>query len=477
MKNHINMHSLTILMNLYLVPSLLSLIGNTALGVYLFWKNPTTKVTYAFSLLILLLVGWAFSETMMRSQSTAEDAFFWAKILYLNNFFLPSAFLALSYVYAGGENFFKIAASYAVGLPFVGLLGTDHFVKGVHEIPNWGYDVQVGPLFPYFAGCYMSIIGVGIIILFLYYRQSSPVEQRKLHLMMAGIVTAVALLGITNVLSRIQDIPLPRMGSVLALVATVPFVYSMAKYKLSVVPTREKTKTTIDARCGALCSSCSSYLDGLCPSCEGGDAVLRESCPIYTCSLNRDVLCEDCGAALKCDIYREYCEQCPFATDRYKLKSHNSYLWEDVDPQFAFEVFRDYTIRGSFGLLITREYPEKVIKKYNLLKVNIVWLSQVEEYENVIDPTNLPRLTHTVAHFIKEVPQSFVLLTGLEYLIVHNGFSRVLKHLHMINDQVMTNNSHFLIVVDPRTVDLKELSLMEREMHPLKKDNLFKFFG
>ena len=85
MKNHINMYSPTILMNLYLVPPLFSLIGNTALGVYLFWKTPTTKVTYAFSFLILLLVGWAFSETMMRSQSTAEDAFFWGKILYLKS--------------------------------------------------------------------------------------------------------------------------------------------------------------------------------------------------------------------------------------------------------------------------------------------------------------------------------------------------------------------------------------------------------
>lgn len=463
------MYSTMIAMNLYLVLPILSMVGNIALGVYLFWKNPNTKVTYAFSLLILLLVGWAFSDTMMRSRSIEEDAFFWGKMLYLNNFFLPSAFLALSYIFTGGRNRFKIAASYAVGLPFVWLLVTDDFLGGVDKVPPWGYDVQVGSLFPYFVIAYVSIIVVGVIVLVNYYRQSSPAERRRFHFMMAGFLISVTLFGVTNVLSRIKDIPLPRMGSLFVLVATVSFAYGMVKYQLSIVPTREKTRTTMDARCGAVCSSCNSYLDGLCPSCELGDAVLRENCPIYVCSLNRDILCEDCSLVLKCDIYREYCEQCPFTTDRYGLKSRNSYLWEDADPQFAFEVFRDYTIRGSFGLLITREYPEKVIKKYKLLKVNIVWLSQVEEYENVIDPTNLPRLTHTVSQFIKEAPQSFVLLTGLEYLIVHNRFPRVLKHLHMINDQIMTNNSRFLVVVDPKTLDPKELSLMEREMYPLKK--------
>ncbi|MBU7045774.1 MAG: hypothetical protein HXS54_05005 [Theionarchaea archaeon] len=44
----------------------------------------------------------------------------------------------------------------------------------------------------------------------------------------------------------------------------------------------------------------------------------------------------------------------------------------------------------------------------------------------------------------------------------------------MVNDQVMTNKSRFLVVVDPKTMDSRDLSLLEREMHPLKKDNLFK---
>jgi hypothetical protein len=118
-------------------------------------------------------------------------------------------------------------------------------------------------------------------------------------------------------------------------------------------------------------------------------------------------------------------------------------------------------------LLISREHPEKVVEKYQLPNVNTLWLSQIEEGIS-IDPTNLPRLTHTVTQFIGQAPISFVLVAGLEYLIVHNGFDRVLKHLHMVNDQVMTHPSRLLVVVDPKTLDPKELSLLEREMRPLK---------
>jgi hypothetical protein len=453
---------------------MLSLVGNAGLGIYLNRKNPHSRVTYAFSILVLLLMGWAFSEIMMRSRSDEEIALLWSRLLYLNAFFLPSAFLALSYIYTGGKKLSWIAVSYALGLPFIYLLFTENFVEKMIKIPHWGYDVEIGSLFSHFVVGYLLIICMGVLVLLRYYKQSSPLERQRLHFMLAGFLVSVILIGTTNLLSRMRDLPLPRMGSVFTLLATVSFAYGMVKYQLLIVPIREKPRTTMDARCGALCSLCSSYLNGLCPSCELGDQKLREDCPIYQCSTERGVLCNDCSLLLECTIYREYCEKCPFATDRYGLKVRNSYLWEDADPQFAFEIFRDYTIRGSFGLLVTRDYPEKVAKRHNLINVNVLWLSQIEEHERGIDPTNLPRLTYTVSQFIRQVPQSFVLLAGLEYLVVHNGFERVLKHLHMINDQVMTHNSRFLVVVDPKTVEPKELSLLEREMRPLKKDNLFK---
>lgn len=463
-------------MELYLIPSILSLVGNALLGIYVNVKSPKSKVTYAFTVLILLLMGWAFSETMMRSQSV-ETALFWSKVSYVHSFFLPSAFLALSYIYTGGRNLSLIVASYALGLIFFPFLLSSHFIQEIVLIPLWGYDTQVGYLFSYFAAVYVAIIGVGTLILLQHYRKSPPQEKRRLQFMIAGFLIAVFLIGMTNLLSRVANLPLPRAGSLFTLVATVSFAYGMVRYQLLIVLTREPPRATMDSRCGALCSSCSAYLEGFCPSCELGDIELRESCPIYRCSLERGIICNDCSALLKCSTYREYSNECPFSVDRYGLKVRTSYFWKDPDPSFAFEIFRDYTIRGSFGLLITRDYPEKVIERYELPDVSVLWLSQIGEYEASIDPTNLPRFTHTVSEFIRQAPISFVLLTGLEYLIVHNGFDRVLRHLHMINDQVMTHNSRLLVVADPRTLEAKELSLLEREMRTLRKDNLFKSPG
>lgn len=454
-------------MNLYLVPSILSLIGNSALVVYLNVKSPKSKITYTFTILALLLVGWAFTETMMRSRPTPEAALFWSKILYLIVFFIPSAFLALSYVYAGGKKCSYILVSYVVGLGFVPLLFSNQFVEKIVEIPPWGYDIQVGVLFTYFSVAFLALTAVGTFILVQYYRKAPAQEQHRLKFMMVGYLTAVLLIGTTNLLSRMLDLPFPSAGSMFTLVATVSFAYGMVKHQLLIVPTREIPADIIDSRCGALCSLCSAYLDGLCPSCELGDAPTRESCPIYRCSVEKGISCNECSQLFKCNTYREYAEHCPFTVDRYGLKVRNSYLWESKEYHFALEVFRDYTRRGSFGLLITRDYPGKVVEKYQLPKVNVLWLSQVEKEGISIDPTNLPRLTHIVSQFIAQAPISFVLLIGLEYLMVHNGFDRVLKHLHMVNDQVMTHPSRFLVVVDPKALDPKELSLLEREMHLL----------
>lgn len=464
-------------MSFHLFLSILPLIGNAALGCYLIVKNPRSKISYAFFVMVLLLVGWSFSETMMRIQTDPQVALLWSEILYLNAFFLPSSFLALSYLYTGGKNPSYIFLSYLIGFIFIPFLYSDHFIQQIIEIPPWGYDVEVGSLFLPFAAMYLSIVAGGAVILLKYYVRSPSSEKHRLHFMLIGFIISVVLIGISNFLFRVMGWSLPRAGSIFTLVATVSFAYGMVKYQLLIVPTREKPRETVDSRCGAFCSICSAYLEGICPSCEMGDAELREACPLYQCSLQRGVTCNNCSLLLKCDIYREYGDQCPFTMDRYGLKPRTSYLLEDDDPRMAFEIFKDYTIRGSFGLLITRDFPDKVMKRYNLPKTSIIWLSQIEEHDMSIDPSNLPRLTHIISQFIHETPLSFVFLAGLEYLMVHNGFEKVLKHLHMINDQVMTHDSRFLIIIDPKTLDSREMSLLEREMHLLEKENLFKSAG
>lgn len=461
-------------MSFHLFLSILPLIGNAVLGCYLLMKNPRSKISYAFCVMVSLLVGWSFTEIMMRIQSEPEVALFWGKILYVNAFFLPSSFLVLSYLYTGGKKGSYVFISYLIGFIFIPFLYSDQFITKIIEIPPWGYDIEVGPLFLPFAFLYLSIVAGGAGILLNYYSRSPPQERHRLYFMLIGFIISVILIGISNFLFRMMGWQLPRAGSIFTLVATISFAYGMVKHQLLIVPTREKVRETVDSRCGAFCSICTAYLNGECPSCEMGDAELREACPIYRCSLQRGVSCNNCNLLLRCTIYREYGDRCPFTTDRYGLKSQTSYLLKDDNPQIAFEIFKDYTIRGSFGLLITRDYPEKVIKRYNLPKISVIWLSQIEEHETSIDPSNLPRLTHIISQFIHETPLSFVFMVGLEYLIVHNGFEKVLKHLHMINDQVMTHDSRFLIVMDPKTLDPREMSLLEREMHSLEKENLFK---
>jgi archaellum biogenesis ATPase FlaH len=54
------------------------------------------------------------------------------------------------------------------------------------------------------------------------------------------------------------------------------------------------------------------------------------------------------------------------------------------------------------------------------------------------------------------------MLDGLEYLLVNNDFSRLLKFIEYINELVMQNSALLLISIDQRALDEREMALLER---------------
>lgn len=157
-------------------------------------------------------------------------------------------------------------------------------------------------------------------------------------------------------------------------------------------------------------------------------------------------------------------------TDRgqkYSLEPGYQYLVKEGTPEAAFDIFVDQVTHGYRGLCITRQHPDKVRVNYGLKKTPILWLSQTGE-KNSIDPSNISKIVHTIRNFVSENEDSVVLLDGIEYLKLQNGFDLVMKYLNMINDIVMTEKAKFILPVNPKVFKEDEMAYMEREM---------KFFG
>ena len=156
-------------------------------------------------------------------------------------------------------------------------------------------------------------------------------------------------------------------------------------------------------------------------------------------------------------------------TPKFKLMMGGTYLvleHSETDEGQGFRIFRDILRTGSPGLLITRTYPDKILKKFNLGSIPVLWLSRSKK-QNSISPTNLGAIVEEVKDFASRYNESIIMFDGLEYLTVHNEFDRVIKFVHSIEDEIAVKKSKLIITLNPKTLPNKKVALLSKEMKVL----------
>ncbi len=148
---------------------------------------------------------------------------------------------------------------------------------------------------------------------------------------------------------------------------------------------------------------------------------------------------------------------------RYELRKGFGYVVKETKPEKSFEIFTDQVTHNIQGLCVTREHPGIIRKKWGLEKTPIIWLSN-QLGRVYVNPTNIGILSDTIIRFIEKSGDSVVMLDGIEFLIVNNDFEKVLRMIHHIAEATMEYKSRLIISVDPRTLDVREMALLERNM-------------
>ncbi len=144
------------------------------------------------------------------------------------------------------------------------------------------------------------------------------------------------------------------------------------------------------------------------------------------------------------------------------------HLIKEKKPDFSYSVFGHMVKEGLRGLCVTRQYPDRVRRERNLPDIRIIWLSHTpgEDYHN---PTALGILTKAICKFIEDSGgEAVVLIDGLEYLMVNNGFLQTLMFVEQINEFVMQRKATVLFPVSPEALDEKELALLERNLEVIE---------
>jgi archaellum biogenesis ATPase FlaH len=144
------------------------------------------------------------------------------------------------------------------------------------------------------------------------------------------------------------------------------------------------------------------------------------------------------------------------------------YVVRERKPFLAYKLFEGALAEGVPGLCVTRQFPDKVREIFDLKDTRILWLSHTpgKDHHN---PTSIGTLATIISSFIERYRKCFVLIDGLEYLVINNGFQQVLRFVEHINEQVMQSQSTVLVPISPSAFSEKELALVERNVQVIEQ--------
>ncbi len=229
-------------------------------------------------------------------------------------------------------------------------------------------------------------------------------------------------------------------------------------------------KESIEARTNAQgnqgCHFTRGYLSGMSSSLAAQKVVcIEEDCPPGDEFCGRLILQQDDPSAPAAE---EPSPAVPptVSSPAFHLAGGSSYLLKDDAPDGCYSVFLQLVTGGHQGLCITRDYPDRVRQRYNLVKTPILWLSNSDSPFS-IEPVQLGKLYHKIEDFLKRGEKPVVMLSGLEYIITQNNYTSALKFLQLIKDQVAIHDGILLIPLSPSTLNERDLKMIERELETI----------
>src|SRR4030042_4453404 len=159
------------------------------------------------------------------------------------------------------------------------------------------------------------------------------------------------------------------------------------------------------------------------------------------------------------------------AIELIRIEEGLCYIVRERKPFLAYKLFESNISDQIPCLCVTRQFPDKVKEIFDFRDSRILWLSHTpgKDHHN---PTSIGTLATVISSFIERYKRCIVLIDGLEYLVINNGFQQVLRFAEHINEQVMQSRSTVLIPISPNAFSEKELALLERNVEVIEAPTL-----
>ncbi|MFQ6107582.1 MAG: DUF835 domain-containing protein [Thermoplasmata archaeon] len=220
-------------------------------------------------------------------------------------------------------------------------------------------------------------------------------------------------------------------------------------------------RKAIRCRCGQLYHKSCAAKVATCPSC-GNDLELGEeeekAMTTAKCSSCSEIVLVEEGM----DLMKTICENCGSTLKVVELGYNH--LMIDESPTSAYEQFNSLVKRNIPGLVISTTYPEKLKREISVENVELYWLTDTSSEYKTLDPKRLDfEIMRAISNFVKKAEGGTILLDGVEYLAVENGFDVALKFMKKVNDLCSINDATLIVPITPLSLSPDQLSMVKKE--------------
>jgi PAS domain S-box-containing protein len=154
-------------------------------------------------------------------------------------------------------------------------------------------------------------------------------------------------------------------------------------------------------------------------------------------------------------------EEIKAQTLKYKIDDGNLYLVPENTTSLSQSVLLDLKKIGYQGVIFSRT-PEKDFISQPELEFDYIWLNKKFSTKKILE--SLEQVSYKTA----------ILIDRLEYLIVQEGFEKVIRFVYRLNEITDQNNLIAILSIDSSTLTERELRILEKETKPIKPKFLTK---
>jgi hypothetical protein len=147
-----------------------------------------------------------------------------------------------------------------------------------------------------------------------------------------------------------------------------------------------------------------------------------------------------------------------------KVAPGYGYLVVDDDSRVTYLLFSSLVRVGMKACFATATMPQKIMRDYKFEGPEAIWLTDSGTGTNAINPLRLEfEITRNITRFAKMSPGGVVLIEGVNYLVLMNGYEKVYKFLKKLIDLTSMSDIVLMVALSKRTVSEEQFDILRRE--------------